>query len=438
MNLFRSKKNTKIPPLIVKNTLLFAISQAFQGMPMQLAVTTGASMVAFLTGSKALAGIPGMLISGSRFLVAFPTGFITDKYGRKKGMYISLILGVIACVILSFSTSISSVPIMFVGFTILGLGFGANTQLRVAAGDMYPVKLRASGIGTVLTFSVFGAFLSPFLISLVNLDCINFFVFDVCLTDLNLDEYDELTKIWGFVPIFLIPIFIFIYLIKPDPIDIAKNLGKYWGNEYKSLQDSKSNNHIPFNIRNVFRDKVNMAAFFSYSVAQSMMVMVMFLTSLIMVEKGYDYLAVSFTVSIHVVGMFAFSSLVGIVTDSLGRKKVSILGMTILAMGCFITPITSNYFVITLGLFLIGLGWSASNVASTSMIADRNPVEQRGRVTGLNDMSSGAFSVLFTLIGPVIANFTSLTIICFIATIISLVPILLLISLNELKPGQFK
>ena len=438
MNLFRSKKNTKIPPLIVKNTLLFAISQAFQGMPMQLAVTTGASMVAFLTGSKALAGIPGMLISGSRFLVAFPTGFITDKYGRKKGMYISLILGVIACVILSFSISISSVPIMFVGFTILGLGFGANTQLRVAAGDMYPVKLRASGIGTVLTFSVFGAFLSPFLISLVNLDCINFFVFDVCLTDLNLDEYDELTKIWGFVPIFLIPIFIFIYLIKPDPIDIAKNLGKYWGNEYKSLQDSKSNNHIPFNIRNVFRDKVNMAAFFSYSVAQSMMVMVMFLTSLIMVEKGYDYLAVSFTVSIHVVGMFAFSSLVGIVTDSLGRKKVSILGMTILAMGCFITPITSNYFVITLGLFLIGLGWSGSNVASTSMIADRNPVEQRGRVTGLNDMSSGAFSVLFTLIGPVIANFTSLTIICFIATIISLVPILLLISLNELKPGQFK
>ena len=438
MNLFRSKKNTKIPPLIVKNTLLFAISQAFQGMPMQLAVTTGASMVAFLTGSKALAGIPGMLISGSRFLVAFPTGFITDKYGRKKGMYISLILGVIACAILSFSTSISSVPIMFVGFAILGLGFGANTQLRVAAGDMYPVKLRASGIGTVLTFSVFGAFLSPFLISLVNLDCINFFVFDVCLTDLNLDDYNELTKIWGFVPIFLIPIFIFIYLIKPDPIDIAKNLDKYWGKEYKSVQDSKTTDHIGFNIRNVFRDKVNLAAFFSYSVAQSMMVMVMFLTSLIMVEKGYDYLAVSFTVSIHVVGMFAFSSLVGIVTDSLGRKKVSILGMITLAIGCFITPITSNYFVITLGLFLIGLGWSGSNVASTSMIADRNPVEQRGRVTGLNDMSSGAFSVLFTLIGPVIANFTSLTIICFIATIISLVPILLLISLNELKPGQFK
>tara|TARA_B100000530_G_C15935109_1_gene478703 strand:- start:1004 stop:2320 length:1317 start_codon:yes stop_codon:yes gene_type:complete len=438
VNLFRSKNNTKIPPLIVKNTLLFAVSQAFQGIPMQLAVTTGASMVAFLTGSKALAGIPGMLISGSRFLVAFPTGFITDKYGRKKGMYISLILGLISCSILSFATSISSVSIMFLGFAILGLGFGANTQLRVAAGDMYPVKLRASGIGTVLTFSVFGAFLTPLLISLVNLDCINFFVFDICLTDLNLDEYDELTKIWGFVPFFLLPIFIFIFAIKPDPIDVAKNLEKYWGKNYASPDKKNNINSSEFKFKKIFNDKVNLAAFLSYSVAQSMMVMVMFLTSLIMVEKGYDYLAVSLTVSIHVVGMFAFSSLVGIVTDTIGRKKVSIIGMFILALGCFITPLTSNYYVITLGLFFIGLGWSGSNVASTSMIADRNPVEQRGRVTGLNDMSSGAFSVLFTLIGPIIANFTSLAIICYIATIVSLVPILLLLSLEETKPGQFK
>ncbi len=122
----------------------------------------------------------------------------------------------------------------------------------------------------------------------------------------------------------------------------------------------------------------------------------------------------------------------------LGRKRVLIFGMITLALGCFITPLTSNYFVITLGLFLIGLGWSGANVASSSIIADRNPVEQRGRVTGLNDMTSGAFSVIFTLFGPIIANLTSLSIVCYIATIISLVPIILLLSLNEIKPGQFK
>ena len=113
---------------------------------MQMAVTTGASMISYLTGSKALAGVPGMLISGSRFIVAFPTGYITDKYGRKTGMYLSLVLGLIACLILSISSYYSLTFVMFCGFIVVGLGFGANTQLRVAAADMYPAKLRASGI----------------------------------------------------------------------------------------------------------------------------------------------------------------------------------------------------------------------------------------------------------------------------------------------------
>ena len=424
MQLFRSSNKSTIPKLIIKNTLLFAVSQAFQGIPMQIAVTTGASMVAYLTGSKTLAGVPGMLISGSRFFVALPTGYITDKYGRKTGMYLSLILGIIACLILTISTFSDSTFVMFLGFIVLGLGFGANTQLRVAAADMYPAKLRASGIGTVLTFSVFGAFLAPLLISLVN--------------TINIYNFDELTKIWGFIPLFLLPVFVFVYLIKPDPIQIARNLDKYWGKQYKIDTTSKQiNDASKFDIKNVLANKVNLSAFTGYSIAQSMMGMIMFLTSLIMLERGYNYLEVSLTVAIHVVGMFAFSSLIGILADIIGRKYVSIIGLIILAIGCFITPLTSNFYIITLGLFLIGLGWSGVNIASTSMIADVNPVNIRGRVTGVNDMSSGAFSVLFILIGPIIANYSSLAIICYIATILSVAPILLLLTLKEPKPGEF-
>ena len=424
MQLFSFSNKPTIPKLIIKNTLFFAVSQAFQGIPMQMAVTTGASMISYLTGSKALAGVPGMLISGSRFIVAFPTGYLTDKYGRKAGMYLSLILGLIACLLLSISAYSSLTFVMFFGFIVLGLGTGANTQLRVAAADMYPAKLRASGIGTVLTFSVFGAFLSPLLITLVN--------------TIEISIFDELTKIWGLIPLFLLPVFLFIFLIKPDPIQIAKNLDKYWGEQYKTDVPSKQiNNSSKFDIKKILSNKVNLSAFISYSIAQSMMAMIMFLTSLIMLERGYDYLEVSFTVAIHVVGMFAFSSLIGILADIIGRKYVSIIGLLILAIGCFTTPLTANFYIITLGLFLIGLGWSGVNIASTSMIADVNPVNIRGRVIGVNDMSSGAFSVLFTLIGPIIANYSSLAIICYIATLISVAPILLLLTLKEPKPGQF-
>ena len=47
MQLFRSSNKPAIPRLIIKNTLFFAISQAFQGIPMQMAVTTGASMISY-------------------------------------------------------------------------------------------------------------------------------------------------------------------------------------------------------------------------------------------------------------------------------------------------------------------------------------------------------------------------------------------------------
>ena len=240
------------------------------------------------------------------------------------------------------------------------------------------------------------------------------------------------------IPLFLLPVFLFVYLIKPDPIQIAKNLDKYWGDEYKTdLTVEQINDSSKFDIKKILSNKVNLSAFISYSIGQSMMAMIMFLTSLIMLERGYDYLQVSFTVAIHVVGMFAFSSLIGILTDIIGRKYVSIIGMLILAIGCFITPLTANFYIITFGLFLIGLGWSGANIASTSMIADINPVNIRGRVIGVNDMLSGAFSVLFTLIGPIIANYSSLAIMCYIATIISISPIILLLTLKEPKPGQF-
>ena len=47
----------KIPPLIKKNTIYFAIAQAFVGMGTQMTPTLGAIMVVRLLGNATLAGI---------------------------------------------------------------------------------------------------------------------------------------------------------------------------------------------------------------------------------------------------------------------------------------------------------------------------------------------------------------------------------------------
>ena len=92
-----------IPALIKRNTLLFALSQSFIGAGTQLAYGIGPLMVIAVTGSASLAGLTVGLFGVSRFLVSYPTGKITDKFGRKPGILFGQILTLIGSVSTGFA-----------------------------------------------------------------------------------------------------------------------------------------------------------------------------------------------------------------------------------------------------------------------------------------------------------------------------------------------
>ena len=75
-----------IPALIKRNTALLALSQSFIGAGTQLAYGIGPLMVIAVTGSASLAGLTVGLFGVSRFLVSYPIGQITDRFGRKPGI----------------------------------------------------------------------------------------------------------------------------------------------------------------------------------------------------------------------------------------------------------------------------------------------------------------------------------------------------------------
>src|SRR5205814_8990891 len=104
-----------IPPLIKRNTILFALSQSFVGAGTQLAYGIGPLMVIAVTGSASLAGLTVGLFGVSRFLVSYPVGRITDHYGRKPGILFGQRLAMIG----TFRTGLA----MLAGSAI-GLTFG--------------------------------------------------------------------------------------------------------------------------------------------------------------------------------------------------------------------------------------------------------------------------------------------------------------------------
>jgi MFS family permease len=101
--------------------------------------------------------------------------------------------------------------------------------------------------------------------------------------------------------------------------------------------------------------------------------------------------------------MFGFTIPLGALADRIGREKVMYPGVATTLVGAGLVAFAGGYWAVTLGTFLVGLGWAAANVAATALIADHSNTAERGRAIGFNDSFAGAMSVFTALVtGPLI------------------------------------
>jgi MFS family permease len=81
-------------------------------------------------------------------------------------------------------------------------------------------------------------------------------------------------------------------------------------------------------------------------------------------------------------------------------------GVATALAGAALVAFVDGYGWITLGGFLVGLGWAAANVSATALIADRVPTAHRGRAIGVSESLGGAVSLMMALVtGPLIEYF---------------------------------
>ncbi len=121
------------------------------------------------------------------------------------------------------------------------------------------------------------------------------------------------------------------------------------------------------------------------------MVSVMVMTPLHMEHGGAELRVIGIVISVHVLGMFAFSPAVGWLADKAGRAPVLFAGGAVLLVSlvlCGRAPEGSSWQIFA-GLFLLGLGWSFATVAASTMIADQAPLDVRTEVQGAADLVMG-------------------------------------------------
>ena len=165
--------------------------------------------------------------------------------------------------------------------------------------------------------------------------------------------------------------------------------------------------------------------------------MIMATTSLALAHHGHALSSGSVSVSIHVLGMFAFSVPLGKLADAIGRRAILVAGTFICMLGAVLVSISPEWLVITLGTFLVGLGWSCVNVAATAVIADTSQPQERGRAIGTNDAFAGASAIILPLLAGPLVDLFGLGSIAVLGVLLMVVPLPLLLRLREPSPGKY-
>jgi MFS family permease len=400
-----------VPPLIKRNIVLFALSQSFNGAGMQLAYGIGPLMVLALTSSASLAGLSVALIGLSRFLVAYPIGKIMDAYGRKPAILLGLALALFGAVALALSIQLGSLALLAGGMLVFGMGMNAAQQLRVAATDMFLPHRRGQALGYVALGSLAGLMFFPPIMQFSEVYAPSF-------------GHHPLGLPWLLVPLLILPSMFFVTRVHPDPKEIGMNLGQYYPGYALPMHEG---DRMPaaFSWRLAIRPLPIRLAIACNCAAQGNMAVIMVLTSLVLHHHGYALSAIAFSHMFHSAGMFAFTIPLGWLSDRIGRAKVMYPGLAITMVGAALVVFPQAYWAVTFGTFLVGLGWAASNVASTAYIADNSRTTERGRTIGLSDSWAGGTAVVVALLtGPLIA-WSGLPATGVMAIMVSLLPILL-------------
>jgi MFS family permease len=99
---------------------------------------------------------------------------------------------------------------------------------------------------------------------------------------------------------------------------------------------------------------------------------------------------VGLVLSLHIAGMYALAPVAGWLTDRVGRRAVILGGVGVLLVACAVAGTAGHHTTrLSVGLFLLGLGWSGTMVAGSTLLSESVPVGIRPSVQGLSDLTMG-------------------------------------------------
>lgn len=354
-------------------------------------------VAARLFGADSVAGVPSTIILLGRAAMAYPTGWIMDKYGRRPGLVLGYFLATVGMVLAAFSVMWGSFIGFCAGAALLGMGRAGSEQTRYTVAEVYKPQHRAKIIGFIVFAGTIGAVLGPQLVPFGSS------VAERLGVDAQSGPY-MLSAI-----MLALGLFVLWALLRPDPLHISRLIDAEEGTAQVALSQRP--------LSEIFAGNLVRLAVFSMVVGQLVMTVLMVITPLHMNHQNHSVTAISWVITSHTLGMFALSSVTGWLIDRAGRVTMILTGGLVLVLSAVVTPMVSSVFMLAFALFLLGLGWNFTFIAGSSLLADSLRPAEKGRAQGASEifvaLASGAGSlstgVLFEMRGITAVSLLGIT-----------------------------
>ena len=355
---------------IQKRTIkVLATTQILSGVGVAGTVAAGSLLVSSISNSETLAGLSQTTAVLGAAAMAIPLSKLTQRGGRRLGLSVGYTVGLIGAAFAIFGGSQRILIAMLLGTFLVGAASASGYQARFAATDLADDVNRSRQLSYVVWGSTIGAVTGPNLMGPSG----------------ALAETLGLPKLVGPYILALVTLGMGVLVIwlflKPDPYLTATNLRSQSEEHHELLSARKTLKLIRENPTALF-------AIAAIAIGHVAMVSVMVMTPIHMAHVDVTLTVIGLVISIHIVGMYAFSPIVGSLSDRIGRRWVIQLGVIILLASCLISGLADAHNSIQLGfgLFLLGLGWSCTLIAGSALLSESVETELRPSSQGASDL----------------------------------------------------
>ena len=374
---------------------VLGIAQVLNGIGVAGTVAAGSLLVSSITKSDGLSGLAQTISVLGAAVMALPLARLTQNGGRRLALTFGYSIGVIGALFAILGGANRNLFFMLLGAFMVGAASASGYQARFAAIDLATPEKRSKDLSFVVWGSTIGAVTGPNLMEPSG-------VFASAL---------GLPKLVGpyFIAAFTLALSVIVIqlFLKPDPFLTANKAVE--GTATKPRESTRSA------LKHIKEYPIALFAIASVAIGHLAMVSIMVMTPVHMAHSDATLRIIGLVISVHVLGMYAFSPIVGSISDKFGRIRTIQIGILILIASALISGLAPHHdsFTLGIGLFLLGLGWSFTLIAGSTLLSETVSVEMRPSTQGASDLVMNLMGAGGAAIGGVIIGLFSYAALCY-------------------------